>query len=59
MMPFIRDLLLPEAGIKNIDFVFSTTAGQARTAVAAAIPAWTALNQSAIAFDENATNPTV
>jgi hypothetical protein len=34
------------------------TAGQARAAVAAAIPAWTALNQSAIAFDQHATNPT-
>jgi hypothetical protein len=34
-----------------------TTAGQVRAAVAVAIPAWTALNQSAIAFDQHATNP--
>jgi hypothetical protein len=34
-----------------------TTVGQVRAAAAAAIPAWTALNQSAIAFDQHATSP--
>jgi len=35
-----------------------STVGEVRSAVAAAIPAWTALNQSAIAFDEHAVDPT-
>lgn len=35
-----------------------TTAGQVKIALAAAIPAWTALNQGAIAFDQHATSPT-
>jgi len=36
----------------------SSTAGQVRAAVDAAVPAWTALCQSAVAFDSQATNPT-
>lgn len=35
-----------------------TTGGQARAAIDAAVPAWNALNASAVAFDQHATNPT-
>src|SRR5579859_7800747 len=31
MMPLVGKLLLPHPRIKNIDFVFATSAGQART----------------------------
>ncbi|ALV04881.1 hypothetical protein [Roseateles depolymerans] len=35
-----------------------TTAGQVRAALAAALPAWAALEQSAVAFDQHATSST-